>query len=471
VRYLQDPVLDSYWKNRAGMGTTADRSRATAFIPEFASEATLADWYAQDGLFATAIGMMIEDALRQVPTINSGDAKAADGDEGSNDVQDQVAAWWADDCITELLTQYFVQKRLLGGSVLLQIADVDQSVQRPSNAAPDPNARFMAFAPSEMTGQTSVILDPVDPMYGYPLRWLLNAKSYDVTWTRPTRTAKLFSTNTHRSNYGHGSSWVGPSEAYRFMTQVQYWGLTVQAAVSALQMLSQRILKTPRLRQVQEGSATAVANFIETRLQDINDRASNQQAVVIDDSEDLLIAHSSISGMEAVMDRLMVAVAACARVPVVRLFGVSPGGFGTGESELRNYYDSVRVFQEREIGPAIKWMLQRRFAGSENWQIEFAPLGAPTEAELVAMRQIQAQTDATYVGTGVLSADEVAQSRFGGAAYSHETTLDMAARAEASEALELDPETEPDDPTPSTERPESDDPAPGTTPEADNETP
>lgn len=436
MRYLQDQALDSYWKNRAGLGTTADRSRATAFIAETVNETDLAAWYTHDGLFAAALSMLVEDALRQTPTINVGNAMSADLEGGSNDVQDQVSRWWADDAITEVLTQYFVQKRLFGGSVLLQIADSDQSVPRPETAPADPNARFMALAPGEMAAQTSMILDPVDPMYGYPVRWTLSGQSYDVTWTRPIRTARLFSTNARYSG-GLTAPWIGPSDAYRFMTQVQYWGLTVQSAVSALQTLSQRILQTPRLRQVQEGGAIGVAAFIDSRLQDINDRASNQQAVAIDDTESLAIAQSSITGMDAVMDRLMVAVSAAARTPVVRLFGVSPGGFGTGEAELRNYYDGVRVFQRREVGPAILWMLRRKFPGSESWQVEFPPLGAPTEAELVGMRQQQAQTDATYIGTGVLSPGEVAQSRFGGAAYSFETTLDLLERDEALQALDL----------------------------------
>jgi phage-related protein (TIGR01555 family) len=467
AQYLQDPVLDSYWKNRAGMGTIADRSRATGFVTEFLAEADLADLYAQDGLFASAISMKVEDGLRGGFIINPGDAQSATGLEGTNSIQDTCDCWVADHNIIELLTQYFTQKPLFGGSVMLQISDVDQSLPRTTDE-PDPESRFMAFAPSEMTAQSEFILDPTAPMYGFPLRWNLVGKTYDISWTRPIHTQRLYSTLYRQSSQGY--SWIGPSEAYRFLTRIQYWGLTVQAAVSALQMLSQRILKTPRLRAVQTGSESGVVNFIETRLQDINARASNQQAVVIDDSEDLLIAQSSITGMESVMDRLMVSVAADARIPVTRLFGVSPGGFGTGESELKVYYDSVRVWQQRELAPAIRWMLRRKFPGSENWQIEFPPLDAPSQAELIAMRLQQQQIDAGYIGTGVLSADEVANSRFGAAAYSHETTLDTEARAEVAEALELDPETTSDDPNSPTTRPESDNPAPGTSPETDDET-
>lgn len=466
--YAEFPALDSYWRNRAGLGTTADRSRATRFVPEYATETDLADWYAQDGLFAAAISMKIEDGLRGGFKINPGDAQSAQGREGTNAAQDQCDRWAADECVVELLTQYFTQKELFGGSVLLQITDGDQSIPRPDTAGPDPNSRFMAFAPSEMTAQSEFVLDPVLPMYGYPLRWMLHTHTYDVSWTRPIHTPRLYSTLYRQVT--HGYNWVGPSRAYTFMTQIQYWGLTVQAAVSALQMLSQRILKTPRLKSVQAGNATATAAFIERRLQDINDRASNQQAVAVDDTEDLLIAQSSISGMESVMDRLMVAVSANARVPVTRLFGVSPGGFGTGEGELKVYYDDVRVWQQRELAPAIRWMLQRKFPGSENWQVEFPPLDAPTQAELIDMRLKQMQIDTGYTDRGVLGANEVAQSRFGGAAYSHETTLDLAARAEAAETMDLLPEEDNQSDTPSADPDESDETT-STEPQADDETP
>lgn len=441
ARFVDDLAKDSYWKNRAGLGTSADRSRIVRFVPEFSSDYDLAELFAHDGLFAAATSLVIDDALRQGIKVSAKDAEAADGDEGSNAVQEQFDEWWTQDQIVELLTQYFTQRALFGGSILLQISNEDQEQERSETAGPDPDSRFMAFAPVEMTPKDMLIADPTDRHYGFPLRWSLLTKVFDLSWTRPIRTPRLFSTNT--TQLGFRGTWVGPSEAYRFLSQIQYWGLATQAAVSAMQTLTQRILMTPRLRTAQIGSENAVASFVDQKLQDINDRASNQQAIAIDDTEKIEIAQSSISGMEDVLDRLMIAVSAATRIPIIRLFGVSPSGFGTGESELRSYYDRVRIFQIREIEPAVKWMLARKFPGAENWKLEFEALNAPTQAELIEMRLKQSQIDVAYIGKGVLIADEVAESRFGGATYSFETTLDMDLRADAQEAMDLEPNEDP----------------------------
>jgi hypothetical protein len=141
---------------------------------------------------------------------------------------------------------------------------------------------------------------------------------------------------------------------------------------------------------------------------------------------------------------------------------VSPGGFGTGEHELKIYYDGVRAYQSRIVAPLVRWMLARKFpeAAEGRWQVSFPPLDVPTQAELIEMRAKQAQTDAVYVSAGVLSSEEVAVSRFGGTEYSFETSLDEDARAEAL-ATEMEPIDDPEEDPNATEPadPENTDPA------------
>jgi hypothetical protein len=59
----------------------------------------------------------------------------------------------------------------------------------------------------------------------------------------------------------------------------------------------------------------------------------------------------------------------------------------------------------------------------EGWSIAFNPLLEQTEAEKIANRSSQAQTDSVYLQAGVLVPEEVRKSRFGGASFSFETTL------------------------------------------------
>ncbi|MHC4649101.1 MAG: hypothetical protein ACYTBJ_26925 [Planctomycetota bacterium] len=55
-------------------------------------------------------------------------------------------------------------------------------------------------------------------------------------------------------------------------------------------------------------------------------------------------------------------------------------------------------------------------------RIEFNPVWEPTPTELLEMKKKQAETDKTYIDTGVLTAEEVRESRFENG-YSFETQL------------------------------------------------
>ena len=60
----------------------------------------------------------------------------------------------------------------------------------------------------------------------------------------------------------------------------------------------------------------------------------------------------------------------------------------------------------------------------ENLSFEFNPLFQLDREKESRSRQIQADIDETYIKTGVLSPEEITQSRFGTGRYSYETVLD-----------------------------------------------
>jgi phage-related protein (TIGR01555 family) len=167
------------------------------------------------------------------------------------------------------------------------------------------------------------------------------------------------------------------------------------------------------------------------------------QAIAIDAQEDLTVLQTSIAGIPDVIDRLMVSLASAAGIPVTLLFGVSPGGFGTGEGEMAIYADKVRSYQRTTVKPVLRWCLKEFFAAigvpeDRKWDIHFGPLRTPTAAEQAAIQLQVAQTDAIYLQSGVVMPEEVAMSRFGGGEWSMHTQLDE----EMRERLEDDMEAE-----------------------------
>ncbi len=66
-----------------------------------------------------------------------------------------------------------------------------------------------------------------------------------------------------------------------------------------------------------------------------------------------------------------------------------------------------------------------------------------TQKETAELRKTQADTDAIYIDTGVVSEDEIAYSRFGGGEYSPETVLDLEKRNEDKLAEKDEPDPVP----------------------------
>jgi phage-related protein (TIGR01555 family) len=142
---------------------------------------------------------------------------------------------------------------------------------------------------------------------------------------------------------------------------------------------------------------------------------------------------TSFTGLPELMDKANERLAAAADMPLMMLMGKSPGGLGSnGDGETRNFYDKVASKQQHILVPAIAKIvevLSVKYKLEPGWHVEFPPLWQPSETETAQSRNVQAQTDQIYIANNVLTPEEVAQARYGGASYSFETPIDFAARA------------------------------------------
>jgi hypothetical protein len=105
--------------------------------------------------------------------------------------------------------------------------------------------------------------------------------------------------------------------------------------------------------------------------------------------------------------------------PCSRLFGRAPAGLNaTGESETRDWYDSVRAEAQKKAAPNIKRVyrlagLSRKspMAGKKvDWLVTFKPLWSPTDLQVAQTEQARATRDQIYIEAGVVSPEEVALS-------------------------------------------------------------
>ncbi len=131
---------------------------------------------------------------------------------------------------------------------------------------------------------------------------------------------------------------------------------------------------------------------------------------------------ASLGGLAELLDRYPMRTAAAARIPITKLYGVSPAGFSTGESDLRNYYDMVSGELIEPIAlPAYAQLVEMVMASKEgptggrlpaSWTVEARPLWQPSEKEQAEVEELSARRVATLIAAGVVTPAEVAESQF-----------------------------------------------------------
>lgn len=188
--------------------------------------------------------------------------------------------------------------------------------------------------------------------------------------------------------------------------------------------------------------------LLETRMAISDMSRSAGRGIMVDaENEDFTRVATSFAGIDAMLDRFMMRLAAAAKMPVTLMMGRSPAGQNaTGDSDFRAFYDSCGKDQAEIAEPALKRVYTIASAGKlDDLDVDFAPLWAPSDAEKATTKKTEAETDKIYVDMGALHPEEVALARFGegnGEFEIDEEGLQKSLEEERKLALQPKPEPE-----------------------------
>lgn len=404
---------DGDFLSKFGHGSGQDRSSAGKFHNCQISVDEAVELYEGSGLVEKAVSGIYDDALR-----NGWDLVLKDGSPEENAaIQHELQTWVEDTKLMQEVKKTFSQNALFGGSVLMHIDEVDQN--RPYNERTSRGFRLKAFAPQEVTA-TDIEKDPRDRFFGLPRGWRFAADNavIDASWCYVQTTPRILSGINK-------TGWIGPSVLTKFYNEVRRYGLSTQTVCHLLQNHNRWAYKVEGAERM--AMAGHMPRMLE-RLHQIEAAFSSFNPALLSSKEEMVGVFGNLAGIKDVMDQLVLALCGSTQIPATVLFGVSPGGFGTGESELAQWYARAENVQTYELRPCLRWIFQRLFASGQvtapngDWTIEFRPVAPKTSAQKADERLKTAQTDATYIDRGVVSPVEVAQSRFS-RGYSTETQL------------------------------------------------
>ena len=117
--------------------------------------------------------------------------------------------------------------------------------------------------------------------------------------------------------------------------------------------------------------------------------------------------YATLTGLDAIWDRLALSVAKAAKKPMTQLFGTSPAGLGANdESGRANWRKQIAAYQEDQVLPALLWFYQM-LTGRDDIIIEFNPLEEETAAQAAQIVKARAEARAIYSKHGLLSPEEI----------------------------------------------------------------
>jgi len=161
--------------------------------------------------------------------------------------------------------------------------------------------------------------------------------------------------------------------------------------------------------------ASGQEDVVKKRLEILGVSRSVLNVLLIDsDDEDYQKKASSVSGIDNLLQELKHNLAACTGIPQTLLFGRSPSGQNaTGESDIRQWYDTVKGEQEDQLLPNLSKLVRYLDlpAGGEpdDRMIAAAPLWQPTAQEQATTLKTTVEALSLGMDWGIIDADQAQQ--------------------------------------------------------------
>lgn len=246
--------------------------------------------------------------------------------------------------------------------------------------------------------------DPLQEYYFKPRYWFVMGKAVDASrFLPPVQENELPTILRPAYNF------FGIPLAQIVLDAVAHFTESREAEARLLTKFSLTVFKTNLNEQIFSGGDWAQ---IDNRVNNFVQYRSNDGVMLIDkESEDIDIKSTSLAGVKDIVSQAMEIVAAYFNEPVTKMWGLTPSGFNTGESDLNNHYDHIASQQEKQLRDQIEYVLkvlQVQEWGEIDNEITFTfnPLSEEKEESIATVNKIKAETQQIYISNGVISPDE-----------------------------------------------------------------
>lgn len=398
------PTTDSVqnFVARVGLGTQ-NQAAATAYGPTPITRNRLQlEWaYRGSWICRQIVDAVAEDMTRAGVDLQTKDPK--DSDKLQLALQ-RTATW-------KKLREALQWSRLYGGGIaIILIEGQDPSTPlRPETVGKGCYRGLLALDRWSVQPSMTDLVSELGPEFGMP-------KFYNVTAT---------ALNIPRINVHHTRVIRFEGEDLPVWQKMAEngWGLSVlepvwdrltafdSTTVGTGQLVYKAHLRTLQIDGLREALATdgpAMKGIL--RNIDMIRTLQTNEGLTLLDLKDKFEAHQySFGGLSDVLGQFAQQLSGAAKIPMVRLFGQSPAGFSTGDTDLRNYYDTCHTEQENRVRTSfgslvevVHWSELGR-APDPEFSFKFRPLWQMSDKEKVEIGTAVASTVTNLEGAAILT--------------------------------------------------------------------
>lgn len=147
------------------------------------------------------------------------------------------------------------------------------------------------------------------------------------------------------------------------------------------------------------------------RAKAINKQKNNQALMLLTKDEEYIQSITPLSGLDKLIAQLQENVAVSARMPSVKLLGLTPSGFNaTGDFDLASYYDEIMSLQNSKIKPIIEKILDLlvKSLGWENVLVsyEFNTLEKSSDLDKAQAKNLEMDFISKAIQNGILTSEQ-----------------------------------------------------------------
>lgn len=381
----------------SGLGTRADKRSHNVFqfSTGYFNFAELEAAYSDNGIARKIVNIPVDDALREWREWQCDEAAEIRKEEQRLNLRGNYAQArkWA---------------RLYGGAGILMITD--QPLDQPLNInkiGKGSLKRIVVLDRWELAPQITNYHNPVADDYLLP-EWY-SVRGGQSAWIHSSHIARIDGEELPRRLRALNETW-GDSRLRQVFEGLKDATATRGGIAALVQEANVDVV-------TREGLSDELSTDQEDKIMKRYALAKQMQGLIneklLDGSETFERKEVTFSGLEGVLDKLMVWTSGEADIPMTRLFGQSAAGMdATGEGDLRNYYDSIGGERETkyraELEP-LDEVLVRSAVGSmpEDCEWTWNPLYQESGTEKATQEQAYAQSEDIRIQQGVLKPSHV----------------------------------------------------------------